>query len=83
MRVHIFRGIGRVFGFTEDSTAANLPDQYGPWSAFKILEMTRDEPQQGVSVDECIDDVEKYGFHLTDAHVRITERVVGGRGGAA
>jgi hypothetical protein len=38
--------------------------------------MTRDEPQQGVSVNECIDDVEKYGFHLTDAHVRITERVV-------
>ncbi|MGA7386183.1 MAG: hypothetical protein WBW81_16250, partial [Methylocella sp.] len=32
--------------------------------------------QGGVNTDECIDDIEKYGFHLTDAHIRITERVV-------
>jgi hypothetical protein len=23
-------------------------------------------------VNECLDDIEKIGFHLTDAHVRIT-----------
>jgi hypothetical protein len=28
----------------------------------------------GVSTDECLDDIERYGYHLTDAHVRITER---------
>jgi hypothetical protein len=75
-QVHIFRGTRRVFGFTKDGTAANLPGQYGPWTAFTIVKMTRDEPKQGVNTDECIDDIEKYGFHLTDAHVRITERVV-------
>ena len=71
MQVHIFRGTGRVFGFTEDGAAANLPSQYGPWTAFKVLEMTRGEPRPGVNVDECLDDIEKHGVHLTDAHVRI------------
>ena len=46
MLVHIFRGPGRVFGFTEDATGANL------------------------------EDIEKHGFHITDAHVRITESVI-------
>ena len=73
MRVHIFRGIGRIFGFTEDETGENLPSQYGPWTAFKTLEMTRGEAQPGVNVDECLDDIDDYGFHLTDAHVRITQ----------
>jgi hypothetical protein len=45
MRVHIFRGTGRVFGFTADSTGANLPRQYGAWNAFKALDMTRGEAQ--------------------------------------
>jgi hypothetical protein len=26
-------------------------------------------------VNECLDDIEKFGFHLTDAHVRITDDV--------
>jgi hypothetical protein len=29
-----------------------------------------------VEARECLDDIEKYGFHITDAHVRITESVV-------
>jgi hypothetical protein len=76
MQIHIFRGPGRVFGCTEDADGANLPEQYRPWSAFKSLEMVRGEAQPGVDVDECLDDVAKYGFHLTDAHVRIIERHV-------
>lgn len=72
-----FQGHRSRFRLTKDGTAANLPGQYGPWSAFKVVKMTRDEPiQGGVNTDECIDDIEKYGFHLTDAHIRITERVV-------
>ena len=78
MHVHIFRGDGRVFGFTEDSAGANLPRQYGTWNAFKTLELTRGAPQPGVNVDECLDDIEAHGFHLTDAHVRITPQAVGG-----
>jgi hypothetical protein len=77
MRVHIFRGIGRVFGVTEEATGANLPSQYGPWSTFKTLDLNRDgEPTAGMDTNECLDDIEKHGFHITDAHVRITESVV-------
>jgi hypothetical protein len=76
MQVHAFRGTDRVFAFTADATACNLPAQYAPWTPFKILEMTRGENIPGVRVDECLDDLEKHGFHLTEAHIRITDRVL-------
>lgn len=77
MRVHIFRGVGRVFGFTGDRSGANLPPGYGPWTAFRSVEMAPGEPMPGVNVDECLADLEAHGFHLTDAHVRITDRALG------
>jgi hypothetical protein len=81
MRVHIFTGIGRVFGSTEEAMGANLPAQYGPWSAFKTLDLDRDSPPTpGLNNKECLDDIEKYGFHITDGHVRITENVEGIQG---
>ncbi len=77
MQVHTFRGPGRVFGFTEDATGANLPSQFAPWSAFKSIELTGNgEPTPGVDAAECLADIERYGFHITDAHVRITEKVI-------
>ena len=77
MRVHLFRGTGRVFGCTEDPAGGNLPPRYGPWVAFKTFDMNRvDEPRPGVNVDDCLDDIDKHGFHMTDAHVRITESAV-------
>ena len=77
MRVHIFRGPGRVFGFTEDSTGANLPSRFSPWHEFKTIELSRDgEPVAGVDTSDCLDDIEKHGFHITDAHVRITASVI-------
>ena len=76
MLVHIFRGVGRVFAFTANSDGTNLPSQYGPWTAFKSLDLNRDgEPTPGVNTSECLDDIEKYGLHVTDAHVRITDRI--------
>jgi hypothetical protein len=77
MLVHLFSGPGRVFGCTGDATGANLPSQFAPWNAFKSIELSRDgEPRAGVNAGECLDDIEMYGFHITDAHVRITESVV-------
>ena len=76
MLVHIFRGTGRVFGVTEDATGTNLPSQYGPWTAFKTLDLNRDEPTLGLNTNECLDDIQKYGLHVTDSHIRITERVI-------
>jgi hypothetical protein len=76
MQVHIFRGPGRVFGFTADETGANLPAKYAPWNAFKSVALSREVPTPGVDANECLDDIEKHGFHLTDAHVRITDREI-------
>ena len=77
MQVHIFRGQGRVFGFTASEAGENLPSQYGPWVPFKTLAMTKGEAQRGVNVDECLDDIDAYGLHLTDAHVRIPPQANG------
>lgn len=76
MQVHAFRGTGRVFAFTKDVTGSNLPTQYGPWSPFKTLDMSRGREEIGVRVDECLDDIEHHGIHVTEAHVRITEKVI-------
>jgi len=77
MQIHIFRGPGRVFGFTGDAAGSNLPSQFGPWTTFKTVSLSREgEPTPGVDTNECLDDIEQYGFHITDAHVRITSRVV-------
>ena len=77
MLIHIFRGTGRVFGFTESATGANLPSQFSPWTSFKSIDLSHDgEPTAGVNTNECLQDIQRYGFHVTDAHARITERVI-------
>lgn len=77
MHVHIFRGPGRVFGFTQLESGDNLPPHFAPWTAFKTIALTRDgEPVPGVNTIECLDDIEAHGFHLTDAHKRITDQAI-------
>jgi hypothetical protein len=65
-----------VFGVTAAATGDNLPAKFAPWTAFKTIELQRDVPTPGLNSAECLDDIEKYGFHITDAHVRITETLV-------
>jgi hypothetical protein len=48
MQVHIFRGPGRVFGFTAQASGENLPQKYAPWSEFKTIELRKDEHTPGV-----------------------------------
>ena len=77
MLVHIFRGPGRVFGVTQDATGGNLPSRFCPWTMFKSIDLSRDgQPTPGVNANECLEDIEKHGLHITDAHVRITESVI-------
>lgn len=76
MQVYIFRGTGRIFGFTAQSSGENLPTRYAPWDAFKAVEMREGEPMPGVDVDECLADLEAFGMHITDAHVRITDEAI-------
>jgi hypothetical protein len=75
MLVHIFRGPGRVFGFTADAAGTNLPVKFAPWESFKSVTLSRETVTPGVDANECLDDIETYGFHVTDAHVRITDSV--------
>ena len=77
MQVHIFRGIGRIFAVTESRSGDNLPERYAPWSPFKTIEVVRGQAQPGLAVDDCLDDVARFGVHITDAHVRITEQAIG------
>ena len=77
MKAHIFRGDGRVFGFTRDEAGASLPSGYGDRAAFRSVEMRDGDAMPGVEADECLADIEAHGFHLTDAHVRITDRAIG------
>ena len=66
-----------MFGVTEDGTGGNLPSQFSPWTFFKSIELSQErEASAGVDTKECLEDIEKHGFHITDAHVRITESVV-------
>ena len=76
MQVHIFRGPERIFAFTTEPSGANLPAKYAPWSVFKVVEVQKDVPIPGVDVNACIRDLEAYGVHVTDAHVRITEDAI-------
>jgi hypothetical protein len=75
MLVHVFRGPGRVFGVTTDETGANLPMTLAPWARFKSAELDRERAMPGIDSAECLDDIAQYGFHITDAHVRITDQV--------
>jgi hypothetical protein len=77
MRIHIFRGTGRVFAFMERGSADNLPERYAPWTPFRTVEAVRGQAQRGFSVDDCLDDIARYGIHGTDAHVHISEQTVG------
>ena len=75
MIAHVFRGPGRIFAVSPDGTGANLPTLESPWSSFKSIELTRGgEPVPGLDVAECLDDIERFGYYITDAHVRITDR---------
>jgi hypothetical protein len=77
MQVQVYRGSGRVFAVIEEGSDARLPERYGPWALFKPLELVRGQPQPGLHVDECLDDIARHGIHVTDAHTRITEQAIG------
>ncbi len=78
MQVQIFKGTGRVFAVIKDGSGTTLPERYGPWTAFKTLDLERGRAQPGLHVEECLDDIERHGIHVTDAHVRITEQAISG-----
>jgi hypothetical protein len=77
MQIQVFRGTGRVFAFTESSSTIDLPERYAPWTLFKVIEVVPGQAQPGVVADDCLDDITRYGIHVTDAHVRITEQAIG------
>ena len=77
MQVQLYRGTGRVFAVTEADSLTKLPERYVPWTPFKTIEITRGQAQPGLHVEECLDDIERHGIHVTDAHRRITDEAIG------
>ena len=77
MQVQLYRGTGRVFAVTASDSTVTLPERHGPWTPFKTIEITRGQAQPGLHVEECLDDIERHGIHVTDAHRRITEEAIG------
>jgi hypothetical protein len=47
------------------------------WAPFKTMEIVRGQPQPGVDVNGCLDDIAQFGVHVTDAYRRITEEAIG------
>ncbi|KGI78025.1 hypothetical protein [Oleiagrimonas soli] len=76
MQAHVFKGIGRIFGVTPQRSGENLPAKYAPWTWFKTIEIRKGETRPGIHVDECLDDIERFGAHITDAHERVTEEAM-------
>ena len=76
MKAHLFRGPGRVFAVTADPEGSNLPTRYEPWTMLKTIELEKHLAMPGLDVIECLDDLQRYGVHITDAHVRITEDAI-------
>jgi len=76
IQVEVFRGRDRIFAVVRTGRADRLPERYGPWTCFKTLELTRGQEQPGLHVDECLDDIEMHGIHVTDAHTRITDEAI-------
>lgn len=70
MKVYVFTGKDRVFGFTDDASGAKLPPRHGPWSLFKEIRMKRgDQPRIAVNSGEALDDIADHGYHLVRVRV--------------
>jgi hypothetical protein len=76
MRFELFGGRDRLFAVVATGGSDKLPERYGPWTHFKTPELTRGSSLPGLNVEECLDDMERHGIHVTDAHVRITEQAI-------
>jgi hypothetical protein len=72
----LFRGPGRIFAVTAAEDGSNLPQKHAPWSFFKSIELECGKQTPGLDVEECLNDLEVNGLHVTDAHVRITDEAM-------
>lgn len=70
MLVHIFKNQKGQHAFTDDATGSKLPQALGPWAFVKSIDMNRGEqPRAGVNTDDCLDDIDNKGYHLSNAKV--------------
>ncbi len=76
MQVHLLHALVPISGFTSDSTGAILHADPGDWKPFKAVDMTRGLPIPGVEAGACLEDIAVHGFHVTNAHVRTTDKFV-------
>ncbi len=65
-----------MFAVTAVQDGSNLPKKYAPWHFAKTIDLEPGRPTPGLEVEECLKDLEAFGLHVTDAHVRITEEAL-------
>lgn len=74
MYVYVFKGADRIMGFTAEVSGRKLPRARGPWELITRLVMSKDDqPRPVVNTNECFEDIEMHGFHITDNYRRITD----------
>jgi hypothetical protein len=77
MKVRIFQGQGKWYGFTDKDEAA-LPSDRGPWEMINTVDMVRGEPPRiGVSTDKVLDAVEAGEVYLTEAEIKVEVQRMG------
>lgn len=78
MYVYVFEGPEGVLGFATHSDGLTLPATHRPWVLINRLIMSDDDDDRPiVRTRECMDDIQRYGFHLTQGNRRVTEILIG------
>lgn len=77
-RLQHFMTESRLSGLpnTGDTEGTILPVDHGLWLAVKSVDLVGGQMHPCVDADQCVDEIEQYGFHVTDAHVHITEQAL-------
>lgn len=66
MQVHVFKGLGKWYGFTADRTGMNLPAAQGPWAFVRTEDMDRGEnPRVAVSTEDVLTGIAALGYFVT------------------
>lgn len=72
MKVHSFRNSHNDYGFTQDRTGANLPNQETGWKFFKTIEAEAGKPIIALETDALLKGLETDGYYLSRVTIRTT-----------
>lgn len=69
MQVEVYVGDSGCFAVVPLGGAEKLPIDKGPWGKLKELDLGQDDERRaGLDADKCLNDIERQGYHVTDAY---------------